>query len=209
MKKISNILREAREEKGISIERVAEDTKIKKEFIEEIERGQFQKLPSESYAMGFVKNYAKYLGVSVSLAVPLFRREYEAKHTINIVPNFRQSQHKFNKQFFLNSKSFLIIATILIVGAYIFFQYSSLFFPPQLQVTSPKNGITTSQNIVEVAGKTDPYATVTVDGEEVYVSLQGTFRKSIYMFAGDNKVDIVAKNRNGRKSEKIINIKVK
>jgi len=59
--------------------------------------------------------------------------------------------------------------------------------------------------VIEVSGKTDPYATVTVEGEEVYVDLSGTFSKSVYAFSGANKIEIIAKNRFGKqKQEEII-----
>ena len=106
MRKVSEILRQKREERQLNLETVSDETKIKKEFLEAIEDGRFQSLPSESYALGFVKNYAKYLGINAASIVPLFRREYKSRH-IPIVPEFRKSQHKFNKKFFLNSRSFL------------------------------------------------------------------------------------------------------
>ncbi len=208
MKKLSDILLETREEKGISLDKVEQDTKIKKEFLEAIEKGDYIKLPSESHAMGFVKNYARYLGLPLASTVPLFRREYSARHAQHIVPNFRKTQHKFNRQF-LSAKVFLAAAVFLIVGIYIFLQYSSLIFPPRLNITSPHPNEEISGNVVNVLGQTDPYATVTVDGEDVYVNLQGTFRKSIYMFSGDSKVDVVAKNRFGKTSEKVVNVKIK
>ena len=55
-------------------------------------------------------------------------------------------------------------------------------------------------------GKTDPYAQVSVNGEEVYVALDGTFKKSVYQFSGNNKIKIVAKNRFGKQSEKAVNV---
>lgn len=208
MKKISEMLRTQREERGISFETVEQDTKIKKEFILAIEKGNFQDLPS-GYALGFVKNYSKYLGIPVSEAVPLFRREYSGKHVTHIVPNFRKTQHKFNRKLFFNTKTFLIFVVIILVSIYIFFQYSSLFFAPKLTISQPKNEQIIEGNVVEVKGTTDPYATVTINNEDTYVDLQGNFKKSEYLFSGTNKISIAAKNRFGKKTIREINVKVK
>ena len=208
MRRVSDILREAREEKKLDFERVFRDTKIKKEFIRAIEEGSFTSLPSESYALGFVKTYAKYLGVNDHSIVPLFRREYKAKH-ISIVPEFRKSQAKFNRRFLFNSRGFLLLSVILIMLTYIFIQYSSLVFAPKLEILRPKNGQEVSGNVVEVEGKTDPYASVFIDGDEVYIDLSGVFKKSIFAFTGDKSIKIVAKNRFGRESNKEIRVKVK
>ncbi len=209
MRKISDFLKETRESRGLSLENVEEATKIKKIYLAAIERGDFKKLPSESYAQGFVKNYAKFLGIPAASSVPLFRREYESKQKVHIVPDFRRSQHKFNRHFFLSARGILLFIVIFVVAVYIFIQYSSLLFPPSITIISPKNGQTIDGNVAEVSGKTDPYATVTVDNDEVYVNLQGAFRKSEYLFSGDNKIKVVAKNRFGKQSEKIIDVKVK
>ncbi len=207
MRRVSDLLKEKREEKKLTLQKIEEETKIKKEFLELIEEGNFQALPSESYALGFVKNYAKYLELPLSSVVPLFRREYKSKQ-IPIVPEFRKSQNKFNRRFFASPKGVLIIAVFLIVSAYVFFQYSSLIFPPRLEVLTPSNGQIIIGNVVEVKGKTDPYATLYIDGDEVYVNLEGSFRKSVYVFSGDKKLKIVAKNRFGKENKKEINIRV-
>lgn len=209
MRKVSDILRKAREEKQLDFDRVSEATKIKKEFLEALEEGNFSNLPSESYALGFAKTYAKYLGVNDSSIVPLFRREYESSRHVPIVPKFWKSQAKFNKNFFLNSRSFLLLTVIFIILIYIFFQYNSVIFPPKLQVATPRAGQEISGNVVEVSGRTDPYATVLIDGQEAYVDFGGNFKKSIFVFSGDKKIEIVAKNRIGRESHREINIKVK
>ncbi|HVT00883.1 MAG TPA: helix-turn-helix domain-containing protein [Patescibacteria group bacterium] len=208
MRKISEILRSKREERNLTLDDVERDIKIKKEFIDAIEKGNYQRLPSESYAIGFVKNYAKYLDIPVSEAVPIFRREYESKHKVHIVPEFRRTQHKFNRKIF-SGKIVLIAAVFIIVGIYIFFQYSSLIFAPDIQITSPSANQEYQGSVVKVEGKTSPYATISIDGEDVYVDLKGEFSKSVYLFEGEDKIDVVATNRFGKKTEKIINVKIK
>ncbi|KKQ96240.1 MAG: hypothetical protein A3C27_00330 [Candidatus Levybacteria bacterium RIFCSPHIGHO2_02_FULL_39_36] len=208
MKKVSDLLKDARVEKKLTLDEVERETKIKKEFIESIEKGAFHNLPSESYALGFVKNYAKFLGIAENRAIPLFRRQYASKHSLVIIPEFRKSQDKFNKKI-LNTKILLVVGTIFLVALYIFFQYSSLIFPPKLKITEPQNGQKISGNVIEVRGKTDPYATVFIGEDEAYVNIAGNFKKSVYMFSGDNKIEVVARNRFGKESRKEINISVK
>lgn len=58
MRKISEYLRDTRESQGLTLEQAEKSTKIKQEFLKLLESGEFRKLPSESYALGFVKNYA-------------------------------------------------------------------------------------------------------------------------------------------------------
>lgn len=208
MRKISDLLKETREEKELSLDNVESTTKIKKEFLLAIENGQFHKLPSESYALGFVKNYSKYLGISLSRAIPLFKRENQSKHSFYIVPEFRKKPNRFNRNLFFSSKFLLLIASIFLIGAYIIFQYSSLFFPPPLEINTPKNGSVFESNVVEIKGKTDPYSTVFINDDETYVDISGEFQKSLYAFSGDNKIEIIAKNRFGKETRKVVTVKI-
>ncbi len=207
MRKVSDILREEREKKGFSLEEVEKTTKIRKEFLIAIEEGKFHTLPSESYALGFVKNYATFLGLSSNKISPLFKREYKTER-VQVVPEFRKKQNGFSKKIFFNTKTFVILAALVLVLIYIIFQYGSLLYGPKLSIEKPKDKSTVSGNVVEVSGKTDPYATVLIDDEEAYVAVSGNFKKTLYVFEGDKTINIVAKNRFGKETKKSLKIKV-
>ena len=56
-------LRQAREERGISISEVAEQTRISPHYLELIELDDYRTLPGGIFNKGFVKSYAKYVGI--------------------------------------------------------------------------------------------------------------------------------------------------
>jgi cytoskeletal protein RodZ len=60
---IGNLLKEQREKKGCSLQRAAEQTRIRKNFLESIENNQFSDLPGRVYVTGFIRVYASYLGL--------------------------------------------------------------------------------------------------------------------------------------------------
>jgi len=55
-------LRQAREERGISISEVAEQTRISRLYLESIENNDYKPLPGGIFNKGFVKSYAKFIG---------------------------------------------------------------------------------------------------------------------------------------------------
>jgi cytoskeletal protein RodZ len=208
MRKISDILKESREEKKLTLADVEATTHIKRRFLVAIEEGRFRDLPSESYAMGFVKSYAQYLDIPTTRAVALFKREY-AGDKQEVIPEFRKKQHTYKKTKIFDSRFMLIgFAAALIIG-YIALQYKSFILGPELVVTSPQNGSEIRSSIVEIRGKTDPYATVLIDNDDTYVSIDGTFKKSIYVFSGEKKISVVAKNRFGKMSQQTVTVNVK
>ncbi len=58
------VLRELREKKGYTRQRVANETNISLQYIMALEDDMFDEFPGEPYLLGFLKTYAEYLGVS-------------------------------------------------------------------------------------------------------------------------------------------------
>jgi cytoskeletal protein RodZ len=63
LKTIGHQLMEAREERGWTLEEAAQRTKLKKAFLEHLEKDQFEYFPSISNARGFIRIYARELGL--------------------------------------------------------------------------------------------------------------------------------------------------
>jgi cytoskeletal protein RodZ len=57
-------LRREREIRGISVKEIADATKISKRFLEAIERNDHKTLPAPVFTRGFVREYARYLGLN-------------------------------------------------------------------------------------------------------------------------------------------------
>lgn len=208
MRKISEMLQDARIEKNLSITDVVKSIRIKKDFLIAIEDGRYHDLPSESYALGFVKNYASFVGIDKTKAAALFRREYEGQQA-KLIPTFKSQDKKITRKFIFSPRSFLILLGVVLIVGYILYQYNSFLFGPKLEVTQPTEGLTINENIVEVEGTTDPYASVSVNSDEVYVKLDGSFRKTLYLFEGKRQISIIAKSRNGKETKKVVNVIVR
>lgn len=208
MRKISEILQDARIEKGYSLEAVVKSIKIKKQFLIAIESGDYFALPSESYALGFIKNYAQFLGVDKNKASALFRREYDGVQA-KMLPTFKSRDKSVRRIVIFSPRNFIIALVTLSIIGYIGFQYSSFFLGPRLEVTSPIDKFVVRNNIVEVTGKTDPYATVLINNEVSYVALDGTFKRTLYLFEGERIIIVTSQNRNGKNTKKIIHVSVR
>lgn len=56
-------LKEAREYKGLTLEAVEEETKIRRKYLRALEEEQFQVLPGPVYAKAFLRTYTRFLGI--------------------------------------------------------------------------------------------------------------------------------------------------
>ncbi|MBA3352628.1 MAG: helix-turn-helix domain-containing protein [Blastocatellia bacterium] len=67
-------LRQAREERGISISEVAEQTRISSLYLKSIEDDNYKPLPGGIFNKGFIKSYAKYVGIDENEALQDYAR---------------------------------------------------------------------------------------------------------------------------------------
>jgi len=73
MESIGAKLRNAREEKGYSLEQVARDTHIAKRYLEAMENEEFDSFPGEPYLLGFLRTYSEFLELSPQEMVSLYK----------------------------------------------------------------------------------------------------------------------------------------
>ena len=95
MVKASERLKEVRLEKDLSLEEISQSTKIKAIYLEYIEKGEYNKLPSVSYAHGFVRNYARFLGLNEKEILALFRREFDSDTAYRVLPKGFDTEEEF------------------------------------------------------------------------------------------------------------------
>ena len=72
---VGRVLREAREGFGQDIATVSQQLRIRSVYLTAIEEGRYQDLPGSTYAVGFVRSYAEYLGLEPNEIVRRFRDE--------------------------------------------------------------------------------------------------------------------------------------
>ncbi|MDP2649385.1 MAG: helix-turn-helix domain-containing protein [bacterium] len=210
MIKVGQWLREERTKKSLTIEDIEKSTKIKASFISIIERGEYQKLPSSTYAYGFVGNYAQFLGLPKSKILALFKREFDENKTFKVLPEGFSKDADFPIQRIrLKQASILIIVFFLILLGYILFQYRYAVLSPELEINMPKDNEVFSSKQVTVSGQTDPNATVYINNISVSLNENGIFKRNIDLFPGKTTIKIKAVNRFGKETnaQRVVEIK--
>src|SRR5215211_3753915 len=72
MESIGEFFRQVRETKGLTVDEVASKTRIRSDFVKALEDGNFAKLPDQVFARGFVRSYARSLGLDEEDAIHRF-----------------------------------------------------------------------------------------------------------------------------------------
>src|SRR5918993_3828942 len=71
---IGERLRSAREERGIPLREISDQTRISVHFLEAIETNDYKRLPGGIFNRSFVKAYARYVGYDEKEAVEAYAR---------------------------------------------------------------------------------------------------------------------------------------
>jgi len=210
MLKLGDRLFEERQRKGLTLEEVADATKIRKEFLLAIEKSDYSKLPSVAYAQGFVRNYVKFLKLNEKKMLALFKREIDTNKELKVLPDSLSGQTDIPiKRMKMKRTAVLAFLILLILLGYIIFQYRYAVISPPLELSSPLENAKISSDTVIVSGKTEPNATVFINNESASVDQKGNFRKEITVFPGKMTINISSVNRFGNRTTLERHIEVK
>jgi cytoskeletal protein RodZ len=205
MKTVGSMLQEARIAKGLSPIDVERAIKIREKYIIAIEANDFGRLPSPSYAKGFVRNYAEYLGLPTDAIMAFFRRQMTDVSKASLLP--KGVSDPLNAPFVHLTPGrfvgFLVSILLIIFLFYLGNQYFRIGKAPPLTVTSPTDQQIVTSSRVVVEGKSDADATVTINGISTIVRDDGRFYEQVAVEPGVNKITISATSRFGKTSTEV------
>ncbi|MDK2820542.1 MAG: hypothetical protein PWP31_507 [Clostridia bacterium] len=218
MANVGEILREARQEKAISLREAEEATKIRLKYLEALENGEYDQIPGRVYAQGFLRNYAKYLGLNVSELINQFKEEYppeEEKIIEELTTSVPAPSLKKSKILFIILGVFLILWSMnWLYNHYKPLEQTPLQSSVNEQTTRPQSQITTpppASEIGEIEGleielKLDGrcWTNVVIDGKDNFSGILNAGESKV--FKGDNEIYVKLGNAGAAKI--IVNGKV-
>ena len=108
-------LRAARLRRGDDLATVSKALKIRKDHLEALEEDRIESLPGRTYAVGFVRTYADYLGLDASQAVERFKTQI-AGRTDDVMPTITVIDEDEHRRLPQGWK--IIAAVVLLLFAY-------------------------------------------------------------------------------------------
>lgn len=200
METVGELLRKERLQQGKSLLQVERATNLPQKTLVAIEKDDFSSLPGKPFAKGFIKIYAKYLGLDSEKLVAVFRRDWKREEEREVIPKglVQRWQEKI-----INPKTALITGVFIISAlffTYIGIQVNNYLSAPNLEVYQPKDGAVISQDQVVVEGKTQPGNTVYINDQLINVSEDGSFNYTLKLFSGKKEIIVRAVNRQKRET---------
>lgn len=199
--KLGEVLRTAREARGVDVARVERDTKIRARYVEALERGDYRELPGAVYTKGFLRNYGLYLGLDPEDLIDLYRLESRGGRVERPTAPTPPRPLGRRRRGVVVEPGVLVAAilTIVVVALVVYLGYELITFArtPTLRITEPAGdigswteesftvrGVTAANARIDIAGLTEnPSATA---------DAQGNFEVTVDLVPGSNVIDITA-----------------
>ena len=200
--KLGEVLRAAREAKGLDLARAERETKIRERYLAALESGDYRELPGAVYTRGFLRNYGAYLGLDPEYLIDLYRLETSTspieRPTLPAPP--RPLSTRRSRAFVVTPGALLAAILTLLVGgfvAWIGFEFVNFARTPELRITEPAGNVSAHPDLsITVRGVTAPNARVTVsnlhENPSVTADASGAFEVTVELVHGSNVMRLTA-----------------
>lgn len=196
---IGQQLRNAREEKKLTIKAIAKKLIIKPDYLEALERNDQNKLPKGVYAKNYLREYARFLGLDYqSLDEQFFNENKTIKNIDKGVFERQIVAKKYLVAVPVVVRNLLIGLVALFCLIYLVVLINRIFQAPFLIIDQPSGDIATTERQLIINGRTQPESDVTVNNQGVQVASNGNFKKEVYLEKGLNTITITSKKKNSR-----------
>lgn len=103
----------------------------------------------------------------------------------------------------------IAVIAIAIVFGYGAFRAKALAEGPRLSIVSPRDGIATSSQLIEIKGTAKNISFLTLDGEKIFTDEAGMYDEKILLARGYNIITVEARDRFGRIARKTLQLTYK
>lgn len=195
---LGGYLKQVRDQLNFDLKTVSILTQIKPQYLESLEAGKWDDLPSDVYIRGFVKSLARVYNLPEEALV----EQYEKEH--GFTPKARPQRTAYTRSRISFTPRTIIVLASLFVGilaaGYVANQIRSVLAAPVLELTEPGGDVTVKGNALVIAGRAEIGADVTINDQIVLMDKNGQFNESLILSSGLNTIEVVAKNKFDRES---------
>jgi cytoskeletal protein RodZ len=167
---LGEFLRRERELRHISLDDIAERTKISRRYLEAIEEGQYERLPGETFVRGFIRSYAQTIGLDPEDTILIYS---QTRVIPAVAPPRRERIAPTRRAWNERVLQWMLVAGVVVVGVALLGVVGILEMPNPLRFTSTppadvgKARMSGVPLILTAIAEADTWLRVTIDGQNV------------------------------------------
>ena len=171
MQSYGAMLTQAREAKGLTVEQVVKDTSISYQYITGLESEKDDVFPAGAYMVGFLKNYADYLGISSDDLIRLYHaKKIQESPTPELL--LKKTKPKFLVPLIVTGIS------LAVIGIGIFLYFFVFKVPQKLEEKAKQNSLEKKTKQYEVTDS--PQELRLYKGDQLLVPFRNYFIRKRY-----------------------------
>lgn len=204
-KTLGERLKALRKSYKIKLPALSKTLHIQEKYLSALEAGRWEALPEEIYVRNFIRSYAQAFRRDSAPFLDLYELELSSARSSRkkerLVPATSLSKRDLLPPVLLLR---VILAAILGLGllAYLGFEAKRITSPPALLILEPEDNLASKTGEVIVRGKTEPEATLQINGEMALADAKGNFKETVRLQRGVNVIKISAAKK--RSKERIV-----
>lgn len=196
-------LRKVREQKGITLDKVSQDSKIVKRLLQAIENDDYRVLPPPVYLKGLIKKYAHYLHLDEEQVLEFYQKSNGRKVSSDNKDALPQNRFTTPRSliFTIFSKvlsQIIKYSLLIIILGYFIFELAQFILPARIIIFYPPQDLMTSMSELSLSGKVIRTKTLYFQGQEISFDSQGFFKEQITLNPGLNVLEFKALNSLGK-----------
>jgi len=200
-KSLKDILREQMQAKGLTPQKLRQQTGIAERYISALVEGNAKNLPAAPYVRGYLIKLASMLDLDDKELWELYLREGTVKSSgpEDRMPENRFALRRINKRAVISA----VVAGLVVV--YLAMNANRFLGRPELTITSPgAETFVSTANVVTIAGAINPRDVLAINGEEIPVDANGQFSKEYSLEPGLNNIVISAENPIAHRTSEVV-----
>ena len=166
-------LRQARAERGLSLEEVSSSTHLSVAIIDAIENSDISRLPPPTFVQGYLRIYARFLDLSETAVVDEFNRAIPHKQETELSPRSTLPAQATSHSPLMRSVTVLLLLFVMLALVYGAYDY---YVKTAETISQQKTGsdVITSLKLPEYEQDAQQHAIVSEDGEMIVVAPERT-----------------------------------
>jgi cytoskeletal protein RodZ len=219
---LGQLLKQEREKMGITIEKASKILMVRHQHIINLENDMYDSFPAGVYFKGFIRNYARLLGLDENIVFEYYKCQLEVMDVMafKINPpkeeppsqptnNYPYSSSSYNQTSYDKNKKnkFSLVITwdlilkligiliFAVIAFYLYNTFQNISRLPIIEVFEPKNNTTTQEEKIKISGNTSKEDTLQINNDPVQVDANGYFETEVFLMQGINEITINATNK--------------
>ena len=194
---LGDYLRKIRDQLNFDVKTVSILTQIKPNYLESLEAGDYEALPSDVYIRGFIRSLSRVYNLDEQTLID----QYEKEH--GFVPKVRTQKVETKTKLNFTPKTIIVLVSLflgVLAAGYVASQINSVLAPPTLELSEPTGDVSVQGNAIVITGNAEVGADVTINEQIVLTDRNGQFNESLILSPGLNVIEVVARNKFNRES---------